>query len=442
MEYAAGLVKVPTAELAKYDLAGAKRHRKQIREALGFRPATLEDEEQLTTWLATEVCPVELVEDRQREALLVECRARSIEPPGRTRVEKVLVGARNRWERVFCARAIERLGRSGGPAAGAGRGGQRGRRRAAGAAQAGPWRGRPGLLLTEVNKLNDVRRLGLPEGLFADCLRSWWPRGGRGRSRCTPRTSATPPRTYGSRCSRRCAPPGRRRSPMPWGPADRSGAEDQRPCRAAGRAAADGRVEEGPWQGEHPLQARRRGDRPAGRDGARGAVPGGREKTLRDLVAEAKANEKVFKAKVRTTLRSSYSAYYRQMLPPLLRTLGFRCNNTAYRPVMEALALLEKYADVDGETRFYDAAEAVPMDGVVRKDWREAVVDNKGKVERIPYELCVLVALRDAIRRREIYIEGAARWRNPAEAGETERAHRPPGAQGRGGTPLGRARSP
>lgn len=35
------------------------------------------------------------------------------------------------------------------------------------------------------------------------------------------------------------------------------------------------------------------------------------EKTLRELVAEAKANEKVFKAKVRTTLRSSYSSYYR-----------------------------------------------------------------------------------------------------------------------------------
>ncbi|MFF8289082.1 hypothetical protein ACF068_07630 [Streptomyces sp. NPDC016309] len=109
------------------------------------------------------------------------------------------------------------------------------------------------------------------------------------------------------------------------------------------------------------------------------------EKTLRDLVAEAKANEKVFKAKVRTTLRSSYSSYYRQMLPPLLRMLGFRCNSTAYRPVMDAMRLLEKYTEVDGKTRFYDAADEVPMDGVVRKDWREAVVDDRGRAERIPY---------------------------------------------------------
>src|SRR5882757_9455483 len=34
VQYVAGLVKVPAAELAKYDLAGAKRHRKQIREVL------------------------------------------------------------------------------------------------------------------------------------------------------------------------------------------------------------------------------------------------------------------------------------------------------------------------------------------------------------------------------------------------------------------------
>ncbi|MEU9891553.1 DUF4158 domain-containing protein [Sphaerisporangium sp. NPDC051011] len=90
-------MKVPAVELAKYDLAGAKRHWRQIREALGFRPATLADEEKLTAWLAAEVCPVELTEDRQREALLAECRARKIEPPGRTRIEKVLVAARGRF---------------------------------------------------------------------------------------------------------------------------------------------------------------------------------------------------------------------------------------------------------------------------------------------------------------------------------------------------------
>ncbi len=49
-------------------------------------------------------------------------------------------------------------------------------------------------------------------------------------------------------------------------------------------------------------------------------------------------------------------------------------------------------------------------------DWRGAVLDpDSGLVERIPYELCVLVALRKAIRRREIWVEGANTWRNPDE---------------------------
>ncbi|MET9423503.1 DUF4158 domain-containing protein [Streptomyces sp. NPDC006540] len=170
VEYVAGLVTVPAAELAKYDLAGAKRHRKQIREALGFRPSTVADEERLTEWLSTEVCPVELVEDRQREALLVQCRVERIEPPGRTRVETVLVAARNRWERAFCTPTIERLGDVG-----------TARLLALvtednedGAALLASLKRDPGAvgldsLLTEITKLNDVRKLELPEGLFADC---------------------------------------------------------------------------------------------------------------------------------------------------------------------------------------------------------------------------------------------------------------------------------
>jgi hypothetical protein len=44
-----------------------------------------------------------------------------------------------------------------------------------------------------------------------------------------------------------------------------------------------------------------------------------------------------------------------------------------------------------------------------------AVVDGDGEIERVPYELCVLVALKNTLRRREIYVHGATRWRNPEE---------------------------
>ena len=68
------------------------------------------------------------------------------------------------------------------------------------------------------------------------------------------------------------------------------------------------------------------------------------EQTLKDLVAEAAATEARRKAQVRTVLTSSYSHHYRQMLPRLLEALQFRCNNTAYRPVMDAVELLHRYS--------------------------------------------------------------------------------------------------
>src|SRR5207248_8650766 len=47
--------------------------------------------------------------------------------------------------------------------------------------------------------------------------------------------------------------------------------------------------------------------------------------------------------------------------------------------------------------------------------WREAVRDENSRVVRVAYKLCVLRAVREAIRRREIWIAGASRWRNPEQ---------------------------
>jgi hypothetical protein len=110
------------------------------------------------------------VEDRQREALLVVCRARKIEPPGRTRVEKVLVAARGKWEKTFCARTIGCLGKVGTAQLLS----LVAEDNEAGTALLAALKSDPGavgldFLLTEITKLNDVRKLGLPDGLFADC---------------------------------------------------------------------------------------------------------------------------------------------------------------------------------------------------------------------------------------------------------------------------------
>ena len=143
-------------------------------------------------------------------------------------------------------------------------------------------------------------------------------------------------------------------------------------------------------------------------------VPGG-VKTLSALARELKATERAVAERVRYQLRGSYSHYYRRMLAPLLAALEFRCSNSAYRPVMDAIDLLARYAGTDSDQKLYAAGEKVPVDGVVPKAWLDGVIDDDGRVERIPYELCVLIALRDALRRREVYVQGAGRWKNPDE---------------------------
>ena len=59
----------------------------------------------------------------------------------------------------------------------------------------------------------------------------------------------------------------------------------------------------------------------------------------------------------------------------------------------------------------------VPIDDIVRGLWRDAVVekDAKGRqrINRITYEICVLEALRDKLRCKEVWVVGANRYRNP-----------------------------
>ena len=53
----------------------------------------------------------------------------------------------------------------------------------------------------------------------------------------------------------------------------------------------------------------------------------------------------------------------------------------------------------------------MPIYGVVRPLWREAVVDTDAngqtRVNRLTYEICVLEALRERLRSKEIWVVGA-----------------------------------
>lgn len=139
------------------------------------------------------------------------------------------------------------------------------------------------------------------------------------------------------------------------------------------------------------------------------------EQTLRDLVREYKANERVYKARVQTVMRRSYGGHYRRMAPILLQVLRFRSNNAVHRPIIRALRLLTAYAE--SRVHYYAPGEDVPIEGVVPRGLHDLVVerdrDGNPRVNRITYEIYALQALREGLRSREIWVEGANRFRDP-----------------------------
>ena len=141
------------------------------------------------------------------------------------------------------------------------------------------------------------------------------------------------------------------------------------------------------------------------------------EETLRNLVKEWKATGPTYRTTLRTIIRNSYKGHYRRMVPKLLEILDFRSNNDHHRPVIQALNLIKRYAEA--QLQNFPAKEDVPLDGVVRGLWREAVVEKNAeghsRVNRITYEVAVLEALRSKLRCKEIWVVGANRYRNPDE---------------------------
>lgn len=88
------------------------------------------------------------------------------------------------------------------------------------------------------------------------------------------------------------------------------------------------------------------------------AVRGG-EQTLRELVHDYKTEGPVYRRTVQTTLRASYTNHYREGLIELLSVLDFRSNNTGHRPVIDALALVARYAKA-GNIIYCPLCEGMP----------------------------------------------------------------------------------
>ncbi len=138
------------------------------------------------------------------------------------------------------------------------------------------------------------------------------------------------------------------------------------------------------------------------------------ETLLRDLIKEYQSKGPAFRRQVHTIIRASYSHHYRRMVPELLEILDFRSNNEQYRPVIRAVQLVKDY--VRSPRPFYPEEESIPIKEVVAPKWREFVVEKEAdgteRVNRLNYEMCVLQALREKVRTKEVWVVGANRFRN------------------------------
>ena len=433
--FVARQMKVLAAELTSYQWAGStiEYHRAQIREHLGFRVCSVQDAEKLAAWLSSNVAHAERSPDRVWEELLKRCREECIEPPAPDRVTRIVRSALHSAEETWFATIAARLAppvreRVLGLVATAGDADaaeededQDDAESVLALVKAVPGNVSLESMLREIRKLTAIRAVGLPAALFADVapkvLASWRQRAAvespshlRRRSPESAVTLLAALLVEREREVTDCL------VDLLIATVHRIGARAERKVtnelinafkRVSGKEnllfqiAAAALAEPG---GEV-------------RQVVFPAVRGG-EQTLKELVHEYRTKGPVYRRTVQTTLRASYTNHYRRGLIELLEVLEFRSNNSAHRPVTDALALVQRYAKA-GNTTYYPLGEVAPQHRGTTGQWADLVyrADKRGRhrVVRMVYEVATFQALREQLRCKGVWVVGAGRWRNPDE---------------------------
>lgn len=435
VNYVAKQVGAPPERYLQYDWQGRtiKYDRVEIRKLHGFREASVEDAAVLTQWLCTQVLPRERDHEQLKAALFQRCREMRIEPPTPDRVERLVRSALRAYEEEFCALVLSRLSpemraqldallhpapdeESGLQSDGANK--AEVERTLWQALKADPGRAGTDTMFVEIAKLEQLRALKLSADLFANVPRKVL-RGLRQRASVEEpyelRRHPTALRftLLAAFCYLRMQEIGDTLVEVMLE------IEHRLEVRAERRVERELLADLKRVTGKNNLLFRLAEatlDHPDGvvREVVYPVVP---EQTLRELVKEWRANGPAYRQKVTLLMRNSYRSHYRRMLPRLLETLEFRSNNETHRPIIAALELLRKYAE--SHVRLYPSEEEVPLDGVVKKLWLDAVpeADVLGdvRINRINYEMCVLQTLREKLRCKEVWVAGADRYRNPEE---------------------------
>ena len=425
ISYIASQVNLPESSYSEYDWQGrsAKVYRVEIRRLFNFRVASLQDSQEMITWLIEEILPQSQKVEAITELVYQRFRELQLEPPTKLQIERLIRSASTKYEANFCSQTLNKLtpetiaqidlllttdqatetekeeSEKLHPE----------KLKASDFAFLKTDPGAVGLdsFLTEIKKLKLIRTVGLPADLFSE-------------------TSTKLVKTYRQRAATESPNDIRRHKDairytlMAAFCIQRSQEITdslieilttiiKRIDNKAEKRINQELIEEfKKVSGKTNLLYR---IAEVSIDEPNGIIeqvifPVVSLKTLKDLVAEYKGTGLAYKRRVHNVMRASFANHYRRMIPQLLEVLEFRSNNDLHRPVIGALELLKKYAH--SKARYYDSTEEIPIDGVLKTGAKEILLetDSEGqeRINRINYEICVLKALRERLCCKEIWV--------------------------------------
>jgi TnpA family transposase len=398
-----------------WDGATIKRHRMEIREWCCYREATLDDQNNFKVWLITEVIPQEYREDRLREVLLLRCRHLKIEPPATEQINRLILSALSEHDNQFCDKIggsfdtslLERLN-------------VLLQLQSSGDIEWTVWQtlksdpGKAGLesVKEAVARLQTVREVGLADSLFKAVSPKLL-------ERYAKRAAVEEPfelrrHTAHLRATLMAAFLNRRGAELTDHLVDLLVETVHRMGKKAERRIDEGLSEA--LQKASSKMTKLYRIAKASVETPQGVIeevifPEVPEKWLLTLIQEVEAASG-YTGKVKTALQRSYRFHYRRMLPELLNNLEFRCTNAQHQPLMQALVLVKSQLEL--KKSYFPKGVEIPLKGIVPASWMPLVVEN-GEVNRVAYEICVLKALREQLRCREIWVVGSRRYRDPEE---------------------------
>jgi TnpA family transposase len=140
-----------------------------------------------------------------------------------------------------------------------------------------------------------------------------------------------------------------------------------------------------------------------------------KQEVFERLIAEFEQMETRYDVARTQVMRKKYSTSYRRVLKPVFDTMVFHTNSMAYQPLLDGLAVVRRYLDTQYVT--YPHGTEIP-ESLLTKPWRELVWQDTStglRINKQYFELCVLQKLERAIKCKEVWVEGAYRFRNPDE---------------------------